>query len=459
MSEESGASGSVRKAMALAFGSVVLAATGCSDPTAARGKGIERVILVSIDTLRADAIGAYDGLVSTTPEIDALCARSQVFTDALSQAPSTAISHKSILYSVYPSIHKTTSKVRPTEPSDSPLQWLQQEGFTTAAFVGGGQLSPEFGFERGFDTYYSVNKDKPKGDSRRDVEILEGEVDAWLEQNRDKRFLLFFHNYEVHSPYVPPEPYRSKHAGWYEGDIDPTGKNGAKYYNHRVMSEEDFEFVRDLYAAEVEYVDGFIGRLMRKLESLGIADHTAVILFSDHGESLGERGYVGHNRLHNIQLRVPLILRVPGMEARRVAEPVEALDIMPTVFSLLGVKPRYAFQGRDLLETAQRGAPQRRLRIAEQEGRVCVQDGEWKLVFTPGNGDDELYRLGGNLDEGDEVSREENAEVAERLREAFLDMLRESEDLSSRFLLDDLDGPMLSPTTESHLRELGYIEK
>lgn len=138
-------------------------------------------------------------------------------TDVISQAPSTTLSHKSILYSLYPSIHKTSMLVLPKETVPSPLEILQTKGFKTAAFVGGGQLSKKFGFSKGFDSYW-----EPSGEIERNTKLVEMKPLAfeWLEKNHSQKFFLFLHTYQVHCPYFPPEEFRLKYASWYKGGID-----------------------------------------------------------------------------------------------------------------------------------------------------------------------------------------------------------------------------------------------
>ena len=134
-------------------------------------KPVQKVILISIDTLRPDYLGCYNSRTETTPNIDQFASENLLFTHATSQAPSTAISHKSILYSLYPAVHRSTTNTVPIEKKKSPIETLQRNGFKTAAFVGGGQLNRKFGFARGFDTYQEGGK-YSSSDSRESLEKL-----------------------------------------------------------------------------------------------------------------------------------------------------------------------------------------------------------------------------------------------------------------------------------------------
>ncbi|MCP4378068.1 MAG: sulfatase-like hydrolase/transferase, partial [bacterium] len=176
------------------------------------------MILISVDTLRPDFLGCYDPDLDTSPNIDRLAAESAVFTDVLAHAPSTTISHKSIPYSVYPAVHKTTFDRIPDELVPSPIEALRNAGFTTAAIVGGGGLAPELGFPKGFGSY----KVLPRLKTGEQLETLRVESRRWLKEHREDDFFLFLHMYQPHCPYSPPEKYAKRYAGWYRGDVDPT---------------------------------------------------------------------------------------------------------------------------------------------------------------------------------------------------------------------------------------------
>jgi arylsulfatase A-like enzyme len=411
------------------------------------------VILISIDTLRPDFLGCYDPELDTSPNIDRLAAESVVFTDVLSHAPSTTISHKSILYSLYPAVHKTRRDRAPEERLPSPIEALREAGFTTGAIVGGGGLAPEIGFPKGFDSYEVL----PRLSTGEQLETLRTEARRWLRQHHKDDFFLFLHTYQPHCPYSPPERYASRYAGWYRGDVDPTGKCGS-YYNSREMSADDYRYVRDLVKGEVAYVDGFIGDLLAELKRLGIDDDTMVILTSDHGDSLGERGYVGHNLLFNVQLRVPLIVRLPGLRPGRYDAPLELVDVMPTIFRALGQPPPYEFQGYDLLGLVEgRVEPTRdRLRVANQGDRTSLHRGSWHLIFAESGDDIALYDITLDPEEYDDLASRHPEVVAALLRD-YHGLMRESGDLSAHFVLPGSDGLRLKQETITRLKALGYI--
>ena len=421
---------------------------------------IDRVILISIDTLRADFLGSYSPGLDTTPNLNRFASDSVVFTDVLSHAASTATSHKSILYSLYPSVHKASKDTVPTEHVVAPVDALRSAGFTTGAIVGGGQLREEFGLAKGFQDYIVL----PPVTRGNQLEAFEEESFKWLAAHRDDKFFLFLHNYEPHCPYDAPEEFTAKRAGWYKGDVDP-GQCGAQYYNKLQMGKEDFQFVRDLYAAEVEYLDVSLGRLFDALKRLGLYDSPLIVFTSDHGESLGERRYVGHNRLYNIQLQVPLIIKPPQTVPRaadapaRVDAPIESIDIMPTIFAAMSVTPPFPFQGKSLwplMTGVSRRDPDRE-RIASHPNLVSVHRNQWHLLYNPTGQRAELYDFRADPEELDNLA-EEHEPIVSELRESFDRMERESQELANQFELRDGGTPVLDESAIEELKALGYIQ-
>lgn len=432
-----------------------LALVGCEAPEPSVSvPPVDRVILISIDTLRADFLGPYSPELETTPHLDRFAADSVVFTDVLAHAASTATSHKSILYSLYPSIHKASKDTVPIEHVVSPMDALKAAGFTTGAIVGGGQLREEFGFSQGFEDYIVL----PPLTRGHQLEAFEEESFQWLADHKDDKFFLFLHNYEPHCPYDAPEEFTKKRAGWYKGDVDP-GKCGARYYNKLQMGKVDFQFVRDLYAAEVEYLDRTLGHLFDELKRLGLYDSSLIVFTADHGESLGERRYVGHNRLYNVQLQIPLIVKLPDVAPARVPAPVESIDIMPTIYAATGAEPPFAFQGKSLLPLmlgVSEGDPNR-ARFGTHPNLVSVHRNQWHLLYNPTGQRAELYDFRADPEELDNLV-EDNEDIARELRAAFDQMELEGAELADKFELQDGGNPVLDENAREELRALGYIQ-
>ncbi len=426
---------------------VLSASQGC------RKQHPEKVILISIDALRADFLGCYNPAMKTSPNMDRIAKDGILCTDVVSQAPSTALSHKSILYSLYPSIHKTSVTGVPEEFISSPLEILQSRGFKTAAFVGGGQLSRKLGFAKGFQTYW-----EPDGEVERNTKLLEMKPLAlsWLENNFSGKFFLFLHTYQVHCPYYPPEEYRKKYTSWYQGNLDPEYLC-QKSYNEIGMTSDDYRFVRDLYAAEVNYVDDFIGDLVSLLKKRNIYDQTILVILSDHGESLGERGFIGHNQFYSTQLRIPLILRIPGIPPFRISSALQSIDVMPTIFDALGLGHPFPFQGKSILPLLTIKPDSERYRISEKDMSYAVQKGKWKAIFYRKNKDVQLYDMEKDPEERMNVA-EYNRNVVEDLSKVYVRMQKDAAEVSSKFVRGDAENPELDPKLREELKALGYVQ-
>jgi len=329
------------------------------------------LILISIDTLRADHLGTYGYYRDTSPNLDRLAARSTVFERAVAQAPNTKPSHASLFTSLYYSVHRIVGDETTAIPSWRVTlpEILQAEGIETAGFVDGGYLRRVFGFDQGFDHY----EDEPVGIAR----IL-GSVGRWLDALETPRFFLFVHCYDVHTPYAPPPPFDT----WfedvpYDGDFEPTTANlEAVSASKRPISPEDLEHVVARYDGGIRYTDAQLGDFFEDLERRGLLDTTIIIVTSDHGEAFMEHGSMLHWQNHfNPNLHVPLFVFVPGREAGRVGTTVELIDVLPTALDLLGLPPHPPAMGRSL--------------VAAMEGRAALDDGDEFAIGEP-------FRLGGS---------------------------------------------------------------
>jgi arylsulfatase A-like enzyme len=417
---------------------------------------VRKIVLLSIDTLRPDVLSPYRSDLDTTPNLRRFAEEALLFTDVIAQAGSTAISHKSLFTSLYPSIHKTTRRRVPLALLELPMETLQSNGFRTAGFVGGGQVSAKLGFARGFDSYQEI----------RDLHQLGDQAVAWLNEHHADAFFLFLHTYQMHCPYTPPEEYRRKYADWYAGDIDPKGRVrkgqagcGLSYYNHRSMSPDDYRYLRSLYDADAEFVDTFLGRIFDALRKLDVYDETMIVFTSDHGESFGEHGFVGHNRVYNTVLRVPLIVKIPGVPPSRLEAPVEMFDIMPTILEAAGIPPPYRLQGRSLLSLAAMSpdSAAREIRISEGSS-VAVQEGDWKIVFRwDSEKRPRLFHLPTDPEERNDLSKEHPERVA-RLRDHHTRMRERNRELAAAFSFEAGNQAKIDEELTEHLRALGYVD-
>ena len=324
---------------------------------AARGPNL---LLVSIDTLRADHLGAYGYDLPTSPTIDArLAGEGVTFTDVYSQSPKTTPSHMTLLTSLYPSVHgvelwQNGKPAHVLNPAVHTLaEILKNAGYATAAFTGGAQVDPVRGFDQGFDLY------TVSGQQRR--------ARRWLGRHRWQRFFVFYHTYDVHDPYLPPDEYIRLFDPDYRGRVldaihrlrDAGGMSVAawegvsrRFWDSVDRSDpRDVRFVERLYDAGIRRMDAeTIRPLLDRLDQLGLARDTLVVFTSDHGEAFGEHGQFQHDDLYAGTVRVPLVLRWPGRlpAGLRIASRVRLIDVMPTILELLGVSAPPSLQGQSL---------------------------------------------------------------------------------------------------------------
>lgn len=322
---------------------LVVLALGCSG-----GPRVENVVLVTVDTLRADAIRPYGGGLRT-PGFDALASKGVVVEGACTPTPSTGPAHASLFSGLHPWNHGVLLNGTPMGDDLPSLAVIaQQAGLATAAFVSSYIVDARWGFSRGFDHYHFEPSKKWRyhGEMIGFWDLGEETTDAalaWLRENHEEPFLVWIHYFDTHSPYGAPKPYRNPKRL----RIDLTGKS----LPHKVRSLEHLEGLIRAYYGEVAYVDAQISRLLDGLRGLGLLRKTALIVTADHGEGLGDHGWLGHGRnLHDELVVVPLLVRAPGIPpGRRLRGPAQLEDLMPTVLSLLGLPVPDGLDGVDLL--------------------------------------------------------------------------------------------------------------
>src|SRR5216684_4172254 len=289
------------------------------------------VVLITIDTLRADHVGCYGYKQIKTPNIDGLAADGVLFESAFAVVPVTLPSHSSMLTGTYPMLSGmhdfSVNKLSPLQPTLASV--LKQAGYQTGAVIGAAVLDSRFGLNQGFDFYYDHFDFSRFDEANLDEMERPGNVVAdvaldWLAKNSQKKFFLWMHLYDPHFPYHPPEPYSR-------------------------------EYVTQPYDGEIAFADEQFGRLLRFLKEKGIYQNTVIVLCGDHGESLGEHGEKTHGFfIYNATMHVPLIIRLPESRlpekaARTVADPVSLVDLMPTVLGAVGLEIPSQVQGRSLL--------------------------------------------------------------------------------------------------------------
>lgn len=435
-------SGAVRKprlAMLLATGLVIAAFISCSDRKLESSNPAPRnanVVLITLDTTRADHLSCYGKGFAKTPNLDALAARGVRFEHATAQVPLTIPSHACIMTGSYPEVNGVRgmggfvlSNTHPTIASVT-----HAAGFATAAFVGSSVLNRRFGFSNGFTTYDDnmgkgiVEANLPGVFPERRANVVTDRAIDWLKSNDNKNFFLWCHYYDPHAPYEPPEPYKHLYAN-------------------------------DPYSGEIAYTDSQVGRLFDYLKSQNLLDRTLVVVTADHGESLGEHGEETHGVfLYDATLHVPLIMAGPGIPAgKTIAAQARSIDIMPTILAFLNLSPGREVQGVNLLPMIEKGQPlptdtayletlYPRTYMGWSELRA-VRTNEWKFILAPRP---ELYNLKGDPRE---VTNEESREpiIASRLDAQLWSII--GEDKRHEKLVSS---PMNEQTRED-LASLGYV--
>ncbi|MFW6139872.1 MAG: sulfatase [Acidobacteriota bacterium] len=293
------------------------------------------VILISIDTLRADHLGCYGYDRNTSPNIDSLASEGALFLHPFSSSPWTLPSHVSIMTSLYSIHHQVYYSQEKMDSSFSTLaDLLRKNNFFTTAFTGGGFVSAHYGFSKGFDAYYEGRGGVFHLNS---AELIYESFSNWIDHNQGKRFFLFLHTYQPHNPYVCPHPYNTqfldKDAKWEH--LNLLGYLGGKQGIYKNLPEEEKKNAVSLYDGEIRYLDeNLIGPLIEKLKQTGLYHKTMIVFTSDHGEEFFDHGAWDHGHsLYNESIRVPLIIKFPRdkFKGKKIKASLSQVDIMPTI--------------------------------------------------------------------------------------------------------------------------------
>ena len=385
------------------------------------------VLLVTIDTLRRDRVGAYGNHDGLTPNIDRIAARGVRYAHAFSPAPLTLPAHASILTGLRPprhGIHNNT-RFRLDDRVPTLATAAKAGGYRTGAFVGAFVLDGRFGLNRGFDDY---DDRLPHGDrpsfhfaERRAADVVAAAGDWILQsavpspQSPSSPWFAWVHLFDPHAPYDAPAEYRSG---------------------------------RTPYDAEVAYADAMVGRLLERLDAAHVLDHTLIVLTADHGESLGEHGEMTHGLFaYDATLAVPLVLAGPSLGPATVDAPVSHVDIAPTILDLIGLAPPESVDGQSLVRPPAGDRPLyfEALDASLTRGwaplRGIVQGG-WKYIDLP---DAELYDL--SADPGEQHNRIDRDPHAEPLKRA-LQLVSTQQTVAPQVALE--------PDAVGRLRSLGY---
>ncbi|MGA1794781.1 MAG: sulfatase-like hydrolase/transferase [bacterium] len=393
------------------------------------------ILLITIDTIRADHLGCYGYDSIKTPHIDALATNGVLFENAFSPVPLTLPSHTSILTGTYPAFHGVRNNGTFAVPDSvaSIAEILKGEGYVTAAFVASYVLDRRFGLDKGFDVYDDILSEDPEQnflDKERRADAVTRAATEWLSETRPGRFFMWIHYFDPHMHYDPPPPFSRKYS-------------------------------RNPYDGEIAYTDHWIGMLMEHLQKLGLSEDTLVVLTGDHGEGLGAHKEKTHGIfIYDTTLQVPLIISCPRLfpQSQRIRPLVRLIDVAPTILEIAGCKPHKDMQGlsvvplirgegedMDLVLYCESFYPLFSHRWSPLEG---IRTGRWKYIEAPSR---ELYRL--DEDPGERrnlVDRE--PDEARRLADMLARLKREHAAVSR-----EAPRPQLDDKAKEMLRSLGYV--
>lgn len=331
------------------------------------------VLLISIDTLRADHVGCYGYGRPTTPNIDALAKEGILFENHISSSSWTLPAHASLFTSVADSVHGCVESTGTAlSPAFTTLaERFQDAGYETAGFFAGPYLHEVFGLGQGFDIYSYCVED-PGAFSAEDVKSWgldpvaqqrshEGITNPgvyqagrdWIKANRSRPFFVFLHFWDVHYDFTPPPPWDTRFNPGYQGPVDGRGF----VFDPSIapgMPEADKQQLLALYDGEIGWTDTFVGRLRKDLEAWGLADDTIIVVTSDHGTEFFEHGGKGHrSTLYDELIRIPLVIWYPERLApRRVSAQTRSIDVGPTLLELTGLPAARGVMGHSLVPLA-----------------------------------------------------------------------------------------------------------
>ena len=398
--------------------------------------GPANVLVVTLDTLRADRVGAYGYAAARTPVLDGLAAKGARFTSVTTTTPLTLSAHTSLFTGMWPTAHgvRDNTGFYVDDALTTLAEQLKGQGYRTGGFVGAFVLDARWGIAQGFDHYFDdfdLSEDVGPGldaIQRRGAEVVDAAT-AWLKQPDPKPFFAWVHLYDPHTPYDAPTEFASRF---------PATRDGA-------------------YDAEVAYTDAQLGRLLAALEVDGRLANTIVVVMADHGEQLGEHREQSHGFfIYDAAVQVPLIVVAPGVAPRVVADQVRIIDVMPTVLDLAGVAIPAVVQGVSL-KPGLDGGHQQLLAFSESwyprfhygwSELRAVRDGRYKFIQAPRR---ELYDLSADPHELNNLAASDpaRADALERSLRALV--ARTSRAEANK-------GPQpVDAAAEQRLRALGYV--
>ncbi len=431
------------------------------------------LLVIFVDTLRADHLGCYGYTRNTSPNIDRFAEGSTLFLNALSQSPWTLPSTASLFTGLYPTRHQTIT--RQTELPDhrrTLAEILRDHGHRTGAVVSNIFVSSKYNLDQGFDDFDESEVGGHRDISSPGVTALGIE---WLREHGEAPFFLFLHYFDPHHDYLghPEFPFGEPYEGW----VDSTMRFEELKEKRHGLGPEDIAYLVSLYDSEIAFTDHHVARVLDELDRLGLAESTLVVLAADHGEGFMDHDWLGHTRgLYEELIRVPLILRNPQMaNLPHVFTPqVEMIDLLPTILDMLGIEKEArgidgssfvrALQGRVELSSPAFSevcfhplAFPEDMQIRPGVNFRSVREGDWKLIHAVALDELELYDLATDPFEKNNLARSTDGKPRERLRSVLAEWTAGTEETARQ---ENLASNLfqIDPETEERLRALGYVQ-
>ncbi len=460
-------------------------------PRATAGPNMPNVLLIVLDTLRADHLGAYGYERRTSPHLDSLAKAGVVLENAISQAPWTAPSVASVFTSLYPSVHGLDGGVRwgpgqrgaggslpfalqkALRPGQLTLaEMLRRHGYQTAGFVSNVYVNSIFGFSQGFQTYRDDHGDYSEnvGGAKRRAHETNAHVFEWLESQPREPFFLFVHYNDCHWPYDPPAPYGAEWVADYRGELTPAKTTAVVEQHGRPITNlgpEDVRYLVGLYDGEIAYLDAQVGKLLEKIAVTGLDRKLLTVVLADHGEEFLDHGSASHGyTLYEEQIRVPLIFHYPGRLApRRVPAQVRLIDVLPSVLELAGIaNVPDSFQGESvanlLLGKSKEGPREAYSEATYVNDRKSLRTSErLKLIDETKTGEMTLFDLSRDPREQTDLADRRSSDAA-KLRARLQGWSEANSSLRETLYAGkpEQHEVVLDDEAQRQLRALGYIE-
>ena len=450
---------SSKKSLQLLMAACLCWIQSCGDPPPEPPRSI---LLISLDTLRADMLNAYGyEEFPTSPFLDSFAQEAILFENSIIQEPRTLTSHMSLMTGLYPQHHRVQDET--VLPTDVPTlaQYLKANGYRTQAYVDGGYLSKHWGFDRGFDDY----QDDVGGVTNMIIRGMD-----WLRENKDEPHFLFLHTYAIHSKghypyYRSPPPFHRMFSKGIESDLRANTQQqfaarwAQKTSGSGELSEADKDYIRATYAEGIRFVDECLAQLFRFLEEEGIYEDALVVVWSDHGEGLLDHELWSHGELFDHTIRAPLIMKIPGRAdaGKRVRSVVSSIDITPTVLDLIGEDAVAPMDGESLLPLLEQEQEERlaySIRAKDTMRRYSVRSLSHHFYWDENENKGYLYDLTADPRETNNLYPDEA--TAGELQGKLFEWIEAYE--RTRAAESEQSAKPLDAEITDNLRALGYVE-